>query len=158
MRRFLFSAVVAIALVFAVVPTVTADTGPGGEADLGLDGITITRIAALKSGEIRVTGTIACSEDLEWVDIELGVRQNVGRFHTMTGYDWAGVACSADEGSAAFSALIEPEQGRFGPNRAQITVWAWTGECWWDDESEDEICIWDEAGYGPALMKVWRSR
>ena len=159
MRRFLFRAILAIALAFAVVPTAAAETGaPGGEGDLGLDGITITRVAALKSGDARVTGTILCSEDLEWAAVSVFMRQDVGRFHTVSGYGWDEVACSADLGSASFSVILEPEQGRFGPNRAQIQGEAWVEECWWDDEIEDEICVWDQAFHGPTLMKVWRAR
>ena len=159
MRRFLFRVVLAIALAFTLVPTAGADTGePGGEGDLGLDGITVTRIAVLKSGYARVTGTIQCSEDLEWADVSFFMRQDVGRFHSTTGYGWDEVECSSDLGSASFSVIVEPEQGRFGPNRAQIQGEAWVEECRWDDETEDEICIWDEAWLEPTMMKVRRSR
>jgi hypothetical protein len=158
MRRFLFSAVVAIALVFAVVPTAVADTGEPEVGDLGLDGITISRLAVLKSGDVRVAGTIQCSEDLEWVEVQFALRQDVGRFHTVFGYGWDETACSADVGSATFSVIVEPDQGRFGPNRAQFEGGAYVEQCWWGPDEEDEICVWDEAWIGPTVMKVRRGR
>jgi hypothetical protein len=158
MRRFLFSAVVAIALVFSVVPTAVADTGGPEVGDLGLDGITVGKIAVLKSGDARITGTIECSEDLDWISVDFYLRQNVGRFHTVIGYGWEEVACSADAGSATFSVVVEPEQGRFGPNRALYQGGAIVEECWWDPDEEDEICVWDEAWLEPTIMKLRRGR
>ena len=157
MRRFLFSAVVAIALVFSIVPTAVADTdGPDGDGDLGLDGIAITSVAALKSGDVRVTGTIQCSEDLEWIQVYVDIRQDVGRFHSVVGFGGNEIACSADPGTASFSVIVEPETGRFGPNRAQTQGEAWTEECWWDEDIEEDVCIFDGVWIEPTMMKVRR--
>jgi len=41
------------------------------------------------------------------------MRQDVGRFHSIIGYGWDEVACSSDLGSASFTVILEPEQGRF---------------------------------------------
>ena len=54
--------------------------------------------------------------------------------------------------------MLEPEQGRIGPNRAQVEADAWTEECWWDDEVEDEVCTWDDVWFEPTMMKVRRGR
>ena len=159
MRRFLLSALVGIALASMSVPIAAADTGgPDGSDDLGLDGMTITRVAALKSGNVLVTGSIQCSEDIEWVDVVVEMRQDVGRFHSVMGYSWDGVSCNADVGSATFSVVIEPEQGRFGPNRARVQGDAWAEECWYDENIEDDVCVWDEAWVEPMMMKVRRGR
>jgi hypothetical protein len=158
MRRFLFSVIVAIALVFATVPTAIADVGDPESGDLGLEGIVISRVVALKSGDVRVTGAIQCSEDIDWAAVNIYVGQDVGRFHTVTGYGGDEVACSGELGKASFSVIVEPEQGRFGPNKARVEAETWTEACWWDEESEDEFCAWDVAWAEPMLMKVWRSR
>ena len=153
MRRFLFRVILAITLALAVVPTAAADTGDPGLTDLGLDGITVTRVAAFKSGAALATGTVQCSEDM-WVEVYISMEQNIGRFHTVSAYGWADLACSADLGSASFSVMLQPEEGRFGPNRARIQADALTGECWWNDE--DEVCVWDDAWMQPTMMKVRR--
>lgn len=158
MRRFLFRVVLAITLALTVVPTAAADTGDPEPGDLGLDGVTITRIMALKSGAARATGTIQCSQDLELAEVYLSIRQDVGRFHTVIAYGWGDVSCSADLGTASFSVILEPEEGRIRPNRAQIEADAVTVQCSWDDEVEDEVCTWDTAGIEPTLMKVRRGR
>ena len=129
---------------------VVADTGPGGNADLGLDAITIsTNTVQPRTGLVTVTGRVECSQDLEayvWGDVS----QVVGRVWTVSGGGDTTVECLAADGSADFSVSFYAGSGKFVPGRARLEAFADTGYC------TEEECFYDDVSTGTLIVRLSR--
>jgi hypothetical protein len=129
---------------------VLADTGPGGNADLGLDGVTISRATVQpRTALVTVAGQIDCSQDLEafvWVEVS----QVVGRVWTVYGSGETLVDCLASDGSTDFSVSFYAGNGKFVPGRARLAGFAETGYC------TEEECFYDDVEIGPMTMRLRR--
>jgi hypothetical protein len=127
---------------------VAADTIGGGNADLGLDAITVTATSvAGRTGLVTVTGRVDCSQDLTasiWVDIS----QVVGRTATISGGGEATAECLASTGSAPFSVAFYAWSGRFAGGPARVEGFAETGVC------TDEACLYDVVQFGPTNVRL----
>ena len=122
----------AIALAFASVSLVAADTGGGGGSDYAEGGIDVTITSASvdpKSGLVSVSGHITCDVDFDYVGVDIQLSQLVGRLNTLRGY-----------GSATFTTALFADSGRFAPGAAKIQVSAWgQGGCH-EDPDEGYVC------------------
>ena len=129
---------------------VAAETGPGGNADLGLDGVTITATTVLpRTSLVTITGQIQCSADLDafvWVD----VNQVAGRHWTIQGGAETQVGCLAADGSAAFQVSFYASNGKFVPGRSRLEGFAETGSC------TEEECLFDDVTFGPVGIRLAR--
>ena len=145
----------AIALAFASVGLVAADTGGGGGGDYAEGGLDVSITSASinpKSGEVSVSGWVTCDVDFDDVGVDIQVSQLVGRLTTLRGYGYAETACAAADGSAAFSTSFFADSGRFAPGAAKAQVNAWgQGGC--HDESEDGY-VCDDNGWASHAMPI----
>ena len=150
--RNLFIGVLApLVLALGTVTPVFADTtgGGGGGADLGLDGVAITSTSVnARTGIATVSGTIACSQDLNGAFVYAELDQVVGRFHTLRGWGGTPVDCAAADGSAPWSLTIQPDQGKFANGPATIGASAEIDLC---DEYD---CVSDFASVGPQTIRL----
>lgn len=148
-RRFLLIAALGAAVV-AWPSLVSADTGGGGETDLGLDGLTITSATVVpKTGLVTISGEIACSQDLHagvWVELT----QVVGRLSSIHGGNGTDVECAAADGVAGFSFEFYPWDGKFAPGRARLSAYAETGSC------TEEECFFDSVSLENANIRLTR--
>jgi hypothetical protein len=127
---------------------VAADTGGGSNADLGLDGVTISGTSVVgRTGLVTVAGRISCSQDVDaYVWIELS--QVVGRTSTISGGDATEVQCLAADGSADFSLSFYAWSGRFAGGNARIQGFAETYAC------TEEDCLYDTVSFGPTNVRL----
>ncbi len=149
MRVRLLAVLVAALLAAFNVSSVFAATGPGGgNADLGLEAVTISGGTVIaKTGQVTLAGSITCSQDLDaFVFVDLA--QVVGRFNTIRGFGDTSVSCLAAEGSATFTVSFFADQGKFAPGAARVQAFAETGFC------TDVECFFDDASYGPASIRL----
>src|SRR5262245_29522846 len=150
-RKLLIGVVAPVVLALGVVSPVLADTTGGGNADLGLDAITITAThVQAKTGIATVSGTISCSQDLTGVFVSAEIDQVVGRFHTLRGWGGTAVDCAAADGSAPWTLVIQPDQGKFANGRATIFAFGDVSFC---DEFE---CYDDSVAVGPLAIQLGR--
>jgi hypothetical protein len=148
MRNRTLALVVGLALAMISASSVLADTSPGGNADLGLDAITISAGSVVgKTGEVTLTGAIECSQDLT-ADVFVDISQVVGRFNTIRGFGYASVSCLAADGSAPFTMSLFADQGKFAGGSARLSAFAETGSC------DDVECFFDSVSYGPATLRL----
>jgi hypothetical protein len=127
---------------------VAADTGGGSNADLGLDGVTISGTSVVgRTGLVTVAGRISCSQDVDaYVWIELS--QVVGRTSTISGGGATEVQCLAADGSADFSLSFYAWSGRFAGGNARIQGFAETYAC------TEEDCLYDTVSFGPTNVRL----
>jgi hypothetical protein len=154
MNARLVSTLVGVALALAVAGPVAADTGGGGESDLGLEGFTLSGATVnTKTGVATVTGSISCSQDVEgYVGVEL--RQSVGRFFTVAGWGGSSFTCLASTGSASVSLIVQPEQGKFGGGKASAHGFAQAEVC--SQVDDEEYCDYDFADSGSVRLRLGR--
>ncbi|HEY8438707.1 MAG TPA: hypothetical protein VIK65_08865 [Candidatus Limnocylindrales bacterium] len=148
-RKLVAGIVVPIVLALGIATPALADTtGGGGDADLGLDAIAITSTHVNgKTGIATVNGTIDCSQDVS-VFVGAEIDQVVGRFNTLRGWGGDAVDCSAADGSAAWTVVVQPEQGKFANGRATLSAFAEVDIC------TDEGCIGDFVSVGPETIRL----
>jgi hypothetical protein len=149
-RNLLIGVVAPLVLALGVATPALADTtGGGGGADLGLDGMAITSTSVTaRTGIATVSGTIACSQDLNGAYVFVELDQVVGRFHTLRGYGGAPVDCAAADGSASWTLTIQPDQGKFANGRATIGAFAAIDVC------GEEDCVSDSVSVGPQTIRL----
>ena len=133
-------------LILGLVAPALADTGGEGDANLGLESISIDSVGVNRDGSAVVRGSVACSQDIDHFGINASVRQNVGRFRVIEGWGGLDASCSADS-SAAFEILVLP-YGKFAPGNAWVSADA--GLC----IETEEFFGCDFVGYGPALHRL----
>jgi hypothetical protein len=78
-----------------------------------------------KTGIVTLSGTVDCtSSSPEYgVEVDLSVKQPVGRVLTVTGEAYTYVECGS---SVPFSAVIVPSSGLFKPGTVTVSMWAYT--------------------------------
>lgn len=152
MRNKWFAALVGVALAMVSASSVLADTGGGGNADLGLEAVSINTGSVVgRTGEVTLTGSISCTQDLDaWVYVD--ATQVVGRFNTIRGWGYTSVGCLAADGHAGFSMSFFADQGKFAPGAVRISAGAYTWFC------DDVDCFYDFASFGPASIRLAGSR
>jgi hypothetical protein len=133
----------------AVAGPVSADTTGGGEADLGLESITVTSVVVSREGTATVTGSITCSQDVVGYGF-VTVRQDVGRFFVVQGDAWLEFTCDASAGSTTFSAVATPYGGKFAGGRATVSAGAQVETC----DAVTWECSYDTEYYGPASVRL----
>lgn len=144
--RFGSAAIVAAVLVLGLVAPATADTGGGGDVNLGLESISVDSVSVNRDGSAVVRGSVECSLDIEHFSIGAEVRQTVGRFRTIDG--WGGTDASCNAGSSAdFEILVIP-YGKFARGNAWVAAYA-------------DLCIeteeffgCDSVSNGPQLLRI----
>lgn len=153
MRVRLLAVLVAALLAAFNVSAVFADTGPGGgNADLGLESVTISGgTVSGRTGQVTLTGSITCTQDVD-ASVSVDLAQVVGRFNTIRGFGFTSVSCLAAEGSASFTVSFFAEQGKFAAGAARVQAFAETGFC------NDVDCFFDQATYGPASIQLVGAR
>jgi hypothetical protein len=126
---------------------VAADTG-GSNADLGLDGVTISKTSvAGRTGLVTVAGRISCSQDIDaYVYVDLS--QVVGRISTISGGGATEVECLAADGSADFSLSFYAWSGKFAGGQARLQGVAETAVC------TEEECQFDAIAFGPTNVRL----
>src|SRR2546423_4226431 len=127
---------------------VAADTGGGGNADLGLNAITITKTTvAGRTGAVTVTGSVDCSQDVNGY-VDISVSQVVGRLNTIYGEGYTEFQCLAANGSAPFSLSVSPYSGKFAGGSATIAGYAEAFVC------TDVECFKDSVSVGPTSVRL----
>lgn len=149
-RRTVVRAALGATLILALAAVPVAANGGGG-TDLGLDGISISSTTVnARTGVASVSGSIACSRDLERVDIYVELSQPVGRFHSVSGGGNTQVACLATDGEAGFSLQVWPYGGKFAGGSAFVYASAGVFFC------TEEDCFGDDVQFGPASVRPTR--
>jgi hypothetical protein len=152
MRNRWFALLIGVALAMVSTSSAFADTGGGGGSDLGLDAVTISAGSVVsKTGVVTLTGSIACSQDLE-ASVFADVAQPVGRFKTVRGFGFVSVSCLAADGSADFTLAVFADQGKFAAGTVRVSANAETGFC---DVSGDP-CFFDSVSFGPESIRLRR--
>jgi hypothetical protein len=97
-----------------------------------------------KTGITTISGTVDCTSSAggAYVDIEISIRQPVGRIITVTGSGYAFVECGT---SVPFSATIVPTSGIFKPGTITASMWAYV--------CDDFGCASDEAVVAMKIKK-----
>jgi len=72
-----------------------------------------------KTGEATMSGTVTCSHDADFADVEITLREPIGRF-TVHGSSFASPSCGPS--ATAWFASIVGDNGKFGPGRASADV------------------------------------
>jgi hypothetical protein len=72
-----------------------------------------------KTGEVTISGTVACSSAAEFTDINVVVRQALGRF-TIHGSGFAGTDCGPTP--TDWTVSLTGDNGKFAPGRATVNV------------------------------------
>jgi hypothetical protein len=126
---------------------VAADTG-GSNADLGLDGVTISTTSIVgRTGLVTVAGRVECSQDVDayvWAEVS----QVVGRTSTISGGNATEVQCLAADGSAGFSLSFYAWSGKFAGGQARVQGGAETAVC------TEEECFFDAVAFGPTNVRL----
>ena len=119
-RTLVTVATTAMVLAGAAVPALASEpVRGGGSQDLGLDSVTVTSatLSDPKTGQVVVSGVVACSEPLQ-VLLHSSVRQNAGRGpHLVEASGGAEVAC---DGQTPFSFAVSPDRGRLRAGDADV--------------------------------------
>jgi hypothetical protein len=68
-----------------------------------------------KTGEATISGTIACSRTADFGEVDVTIRQSIGRF-TIHGFGFAAPECGPTP--TDWFASVVGENGKFGPGRA----------------------------------------
>lgn len=151
MRTRILGLLFGLGLAIGTAAPVAADTG-GGEADLGLESITVVSATVdPRSGIATVIASVECSQDVDgfaWVD----VRQIVGRFFTIYGDGGQPFTCTASDGVAAFSVEVYPYDGKFAGGTATVGAYAEAFLC--GGEGEDWDCSSDSVWETPATLRL----
>lgn len=152
MRKVRFALLVGVALALVGAPSALAETTGGGDADLGLEAVSVSAGSVVsKTGEMTLTGSVSCTQDVEGF-VYVDVAQVVGRFNTIRGWGGTSFSCLAADGSADFSMSFLADQGKFAPGAVRVSAGAETGYC--DVVGEVEECFYDSALFGPASLKI----
>jgi Family of unknown function (DUF6299) len=107
-------------------------SGNGGTLSLNVDvtppppdvTLTVNRAGGFnaKDGTAIVSGTASCTGDhVDFFEVDGNMRQNVGRF-AITGSFFAELVC--DGATHDWSAIVYPDNGKFGGGRAQVGAFA----------------------------------
>jgi hypothetical protein len=86
-----------------------------------------------QTGEAAITGTISCSTSAAFSEIQVNLRQAIGRF-TVQGFGFASSPC--EPSPTAWWVSVNADNGKFSPGRATVSVFAFacdSSSC--DDES-----------------------
>lgn len=121
------------------------DDGPGGHLVFnllsapagGLPSVTLTLDSIGRfdrAGVATISGTVSCTGS-NWVYIEVGVRQSVGRF-AVSGWGYDEPGCSPEP--TAWQTRVSAWNGKFAGGKAQVSLFA--GTCNDDDEC-DSVAI-----------------
>lgn len=101
---------------FALAPIETAHAQSSFQIDLSFESATV----APQTGEVRVEGTVTCSEPA-LIQVGVGVRQAVGRKDGVQGFNYSD-AVECDEDGEPFNVSVFAYEGRFGPGQAVIEL------------------------------------
>lgn len=84
-----------------------------------------------QTGEAAATGTISCSQPADFSEIQVNLRQAIGRF-TVQGFGFASSAC--EPSPTAWWVSVSGETGKFAPGRATVQVLAFACDTFSCDE------------------------
>lgn len=101
--------------------------------------VSLASVTLDKLGVITVTGTLTCSEPAEGAWVEAYVAQPVGRQKMIYGYGFDYELGACDVTPLPFEFTTVPENGKFAPGKAYVTLYA--GAC--VDPSDWEGCSSD---------------
>ncbi len=125
MRRRLFVPFLAVPLL--LVAAAAPVSAQEGHEDTVIADPVITSATVARSGDVTLTGTVTC-EEAGFAFLELHLRQNVGRLHTIQGGGFTEVECTEAGEVVPFTTTVRPFEGRFAPGRARLFMFA-QGEC-----------------------------
>lgn len=89
-------------------PTVDLTVNPVGRVDS-------------KTGYATITGTVTCTGEVEFTDLLVELRQNVGRF-TITGFGFTGFPC--DGSTHPWEVVVQGDNGKFAGGKAASVTFA----------------------------------
>jgi hypothetical protein len=161
MRTRLFAIPLALVLVLASAGLAAADTTPPSGDPGGLDVMVTSTSINAKTGLVTVSGAVTCDVDFDYVGVEAGIAQVVGRLNTLRGWGYTDTGgCLAADGSTSFTFSFYADSGRFAPGKAMISISAWgEGNCTDDLDTGEWNCEnWGSASYGPTAIRLGKAR